>query len=122
MRAVTLKKQVGLIALIILVVNVFSYFTYLRIDFTSDGRFTLSGLSNTIVNSINDPMKVTVYLKGDLNGEFRRLQRETSFLLEELHLENRKIIKVMTDARRAYLRSSASICSYISCVNMQFVR
>ena len=97
MRAKTIKKQVGLIALIILVVNVFSFFYHLRIDFTSDQRFTLSGLSNTVINSINDPMKVTVYLKGDLNGEFKRLQRETAFLLDELHLENRRIIYEFVD-------------------------
>jgi len=97
MRAKTIKKQVGLIALIILVVNVFSFFYYVRIDFTSDNRFTLSGLSTTVINSINDPMKITVYLEGDLKGEFKRLQRETTFLLEELHIENRRIIYEFVD-------------------------
>ena len=92
MKVQVIKKQVGLIVLIILVANVFSVFNYKRFDFTSDGRFTLSGLSNTMINSIKEPMKVTVYLQGNLNGEFKRLQRETSFLLEELHLENRQII------------------------------
>jgi len=97
MKTKTIKKQAGLIALIILVVNVFSFFNYLRIDFTSDSRFTLSGLSYTVINTVEDPMKVTVYLKGDLNAEFKRLQRETSFFLEELHIENRKIVYEFID-------------------------
>jgi gliding-associated putative ABC transporter substrate-binding component GldG len=36
-------------------------------------------------------MQITVYLKGNLNGEFRRLQRETAFLLDEINIENREI-------------------------------
>ncbi len=86
-----LNKQVAIIVLLILAINVVSYVKSYRFDFTSDSRFTLSGISKTSLNAIKAPMKITVYLEGNLNGEFKRLQRETAFLLEELTLINRDV-------------------------------
>lgn len=77
--------------LLLLVVNVISYHFYKRFDFTSDGRFTISQISENLIDSIESPLKISVFLKGELNGEFKRLQRETQFLLEEFKAQNPQI-------------------------------
>lgn len=86
-----LNKRIALIVLLILVVNIISYYNFYRFDFTSDSRFTLSEISKTSLNAVATPMKITVYLEGNLNGEFKKLQRETAFLLEEMTLVNRDV-------------------------------
>jgi gliding-associated putative ABC transporter substrate-binding component GldG len=85
------SKQVISIIIFLLVVNVLSFFNSYRLDFTSDSRYTLSEISKSVINAVDQPMQITVYLKGNLNGEFRRLQRETAFLLDEINIENREI-------------------------------
>jgi gliding-associated putative ABC transporter substrate-binding component GldG len=85
------SKQVISIIIFLLVVNVLSFFNSHRLDFTSDSRYTLSEISKSVINAVDQPMQITVYLKGNLNGEFRRLQRETAFLLDEINIENREI-------------------------------
>ncbi len=77
--------------LLLLVVNVFSYHFYKRFDFTSDSRFTISQISENLIDSIDAPLNITVFLKGELNGEFKRLQRETQYLLEEFKAKNPQI-------------------------------
>ena len=83
----SLKHITGWLAVLILL-NWASYHVYERFDFTSDQRFTLSETSQGLINSIDQPMSITVFLKGDMNGEFKRLQRETQYLLEELNIKN----------------------------------
>lgn len=89
-----MRKQfkIPLILLVLLLlVNVLSYHLYTRVDFTSDGRFTISKVSENLIDSIKSPLSITVFLKGELNGEFKRLQRETQFLLEEFNAKNPQI-------------------------------
>lgn len=85
-----LKNLIVLVVLLI-IVNIFSYHFYKRFDFTSDGRFTISSISENLIDSIKSPLSITVFLKGDLNGEFKRLQRETRFILEEFNAKNPQI-------------------------------
>ncbi len=85
-----LKYILGLFAVLILV-NWLSYNAFERFDFTSDQRFTLSDFSRNNIESINQPLKITVFLKGEMSGEFKRLQRETQYLLEEFSIQNRNI-------------------------------
>lgn len=72
-------------------INWLSTQVYKRFDFTSDQRFTLSSTSENIIEGIDQPLKITVFLKGEMSGEFKRLQRETEYLLEEINLINRNI-------------------------------
>lgn len=69
---------VGLVVLILLG-NTF----YKRFDLTQDKRFTLSKEAKEIVDQIDAPVIVDVFLKGDFPPEFRRLQSEAEQLLNE---------------------------------------
>ncbi len=84
-------RNTGLVLIVLIAINWFSNQFYKRFDFTLDQRFTLSQTSLDLVDRIDQPLKITVFLKGELSGEFKRLQRETQYLLEEINLRNRNI-------------------------------
>jgi gliding-associated putative ABC transporter substrate-binding component GldG len=77
---------IGLIAL-----NFISNKVYKRFDLTQDKRYTLSKPAIDILDAIDQPIIVKVYLEGDFPTEFKRLQIETRQILEELKSENKNI-------------------------------
>ena len=77
---------IGLIAL-----NFISNKVYKRFDLTQDKRYTLSQPAIDILDKIEEPIILKVYLEGDFPTEFKRLQIETRQLLEELKSENKNI-------------------------------
>ena len=64
---------------------------YKRFDLTSDKRYTLSEATTNILDDIDEPVIVNVYLEGDFPSEFKRLQTETRQHLEELKAINKNI-------------------------------
>ncbi|TSJ42680.1 gliding motility-associated ABC transporter substrate-binding protein GldG [Mucilaginibacter corticis] len=80
-----IDKKITVYALVIIVcVGVFTNFAFTRIDFTKEGRYTISPISRKILDSLPAPIKVTVYLQGDLTGGMKRLQRATNDMLSDL--------------------------------------
>lgn len=75
----------------LVVINSISYKIFKRIDLTANKRYTLSNISSSIIDSIENTALITVYLKGDFPSEFERLQVETRQFLEELHANNSNI-------------------------------
>ena len=66
-----------------------------RFDLSEDGKFTLSESSELILNSIDAPLTVEVYLGGeDLPGGFKRLQKETLDLLSDMQASSSAKIEV----------------------------
>ena len=59
--------------LVIVGVNLLSYFFHFGIDLTAEKRFTVSAASRDLVKGIKDPLTLTVYLKGDMPAGFKRL-------------------------------------------------
>ena len=80
------------IIVLLLVVNAIGYFYFARFDLTDDKRYTLSPVSLEILEDINEPLYVDIFLEGQFPGEFKRLQTETRQLLEEFKAYNRDII------------------------------
>ena len=62
-----------------------------RFDITKDKRYTLSATTASIVKTIDRPLFIKVYLKGDFPAEFKRLQIETQQFLEELRALNSQL-------------------------------
>ena len=74
------------------VINIFSNSMFKRFDLTSDKRYTLSEASKQLVENVNSPIVVDVFLEGDgFPSEFRRLKTETQQLLEEFSSTNKNI-------------------------------
>ncbi|PQJ23341.1 gliding motility-associated ABC transporter substrate-binding protein GldG [Tenacibaculum sp. SG-28] len=84
-------QQLILVLLILLVVNVTGSKYYKRFDLTKDKRYTLSSISNTILDNLENTIFINVYLEGDFPAEFKRLQIETQQFLRELKAKNASI-------------------------------
>jgi len=70
----------ALVAIILL-----SVVTFTRFDFTKEKRFTLSTVSRSVMDTLPQAVKVTVYLHGkDLPGGMKRLQQATRDMLSDL--------------------------------------
>lgn len=88
------KKSIASITVVLgslVLLNVFGSFFYKRFDLTQDKRFTLSEEAKEIVNQVNSPVIIDVFLKGEFPPEFRRLQSETEQLLDEFTAYNSNI-------------------------------
>ena len=85
-------KQLLLTAIVLLVLNFAGIYYFKRFDLTHDKRYTLSPTTLSIVEEVQEPLYIDVFLEGDFPGEFKRLQDETRQLLEEFHARNSNII------------------------------
>lgn len=90
-----------LIALIM--INFLATYAYKRFDLTHDKRYTLSPETIRLVQEIEKPLQIKVYLQGSFPAEFKRLQLETSQLLQEFNeindLVNFRLIDPMTASK-----------------------
>lgn len=84
-------KQIGFLVILLLLINFVNQSIYERFDLTQDKRYTLSETTTSILEKVNKPLFITVYLEGDFPSEFQRLQLETKQYLEELSAENSNI-------------------------------
>ncbi|NJO91254.1 MAG: gliding motility-associated ABC transporter substrate-binding protein GldG [Chloroflexia bacterium] len=85
-----LKKQniIQLLAVLIIVVliNYIASFIILRLDLTSEGRYTLSDQTKKLLSNLDEQLYVKVYLEGDdLPVGFKRMRRALNDLLEEFN-------------------------------------
>ncbi len=84
---ISLIKIVG----ILLLINAVSYFYHFRFDLTQDNRYTLSEETKNILQEVNNPTVIDVYLEGTFPNEFKKLQGETRQILEEISAQNSNI-------------------------------
>lgn len=75
-------------------INVLSNFFHARIDLTDEDRFTLSPGTIRVLNNIQEPIHITVYLKGKYPSGFRKLSETTADLLEEFQNDASKRLMV----------------------------
>ena len=90
----SIKKNIVSITTLIgglILLNILGNYFYKRFDLTQDKRFTLSEEAKQIVDQVDSPLIVDVFLKGNFPPEFRRLQSETEQLLDEFSAYNDNI-------------------------------
>jgi len=80
-----LKSNWGIffLLLILIVANVIASIWHARIDFTNEKRFTLSKNTKTLLATLNQPVKITVLLKGNYPSGFKKLASSTEDILRE---------------------------------------
>lgn len=84
-------KSIFILVVVILAVNLLATQGFKRIDLTQNKRYTLSKPTKEIVEDVEKPILISVFLKGDFPSHFRRLENETRYMLEEFSAYNRKI-------------------------------
>ncbi|WBX74349.1 gliding motility-associated ABC transporter substrate-binding protein GldG [Tenacibaculum pacificus] len=72
-------------------INYLSNSVYKRFDLTQDKRYTISEISESLLNKLESPIFIKVYLEGNFPAEFKRLQTETRQFLEELKATNSNV-------------------------------
>ncbi|EPR74109.1 gliding motility protein GldG [Winogradskyella psychrotolerans RS-3] len=75
----------------LVVVNAISSSVYQRFDLTKDHRYTLSDASKSLVNDLDSPLIIDVFLEGDFPSEFRLLQTEVKQIVDEFQLASNQI-------------------------------
>ncbi len=79
-----IKPAVQIIIVILVAVILSSFF--FRIDLTSEKRYTLSAYSKRVLKNLHDVVFVRVYLEGDLNIPFLKMQRSIREMLDEFRI------------------------------------
>lgn len=84
-------QKILIVLLLLLAVNYISSLYFHRFDITHDKRYTLSDETISLVQSIDEPLNIKVYLQGEFPAEFKRIQLETTQFLEELNALNEMV-------------------------------
>lgn len=78
------NKYIILATLVILIViNLVASKYHTRVDLTNEKRFTLTSSTKSLLNNLQHPLEIQVFLKGDFPSGFRNLSSSTSDLLQE---------------------------------------
>ncbi len=85
------SAKILLVIIGLVLLNILANSFYKRFDLTQDKRYTLSVETINIVEQIEEPIAIKVYLQGDFPAEFKRIQLETTQFLEELAALNDNI-------------------------------
>ncbi len=87
MRSNTLKKQRGAIAVVALTVLValLPLMPFVRLDLTSEKRFSIAEQSKTLMRNQEKPITITFYSGGNIDANFARLNHAAAELIDELN-------------------------------------
>ncbi len=66
-------------------------FVKVQWDLTSDKRYTLSQASKQVIQNVQEPTEIIIFLKGDFPAYFQKLKNETANLLNDFKESNSKI-------------------------------
>lgn len=76
---------------IVVAVAIISNFVFLRLDLTSERRYTLSKATKQMLKKIDEPVLFRVYLEGEFPADFKRLQSETKEMLNQFRAYNKNV-------------------------------
>lgn len=82
---------------VIIVINIVGNFYFNRFDLTQDKRYTLSESTIKLIENIEEPVFIDVFLEGNFPPEFKRLQNETKQILEEFRSHNSNLVFQFTN-------------------------
>lgn len=86
-----LKLLIGVVILIW--VNIISSAYFFRLDLTEEKRYSINKPTKDLLRQLDDQVFIEVYLQGELNAPFRRLQNSIRETLEEFQIYSGHKIK-----------------------------
>lgn len=92
-----LSQKVPILVFALLVALLISQFFFTRIDGTSNASHTLSSKTIDLIKKTKSPVFVKVFLDGKLTGDFRILEDEIKFMLEDFSQINSNIQYIFVD-------------------------
>src|ERR1700740_968403 len=67
----------------IVMINFIGAYYFKRFDLTTEKRYTLNEKTIELIKNLDDGVYIKVYLEGEFNPSFTRLQTETKEMLDE---------------------------------------
>ncbi|MGB0523843.1 MAG: gliding motility-associated ABC transporter substrate-binding protein GldG [Flammeovirgaceae bacterium] len=74
------------VILLIILINIHAGNWFFRLDLTEEKRYTISDASKQCLTNLDDVVYIEVFLDGELNASFKRLQKSIRETLEEFRL------------------------------------
>ena len=76
-------KSIAIVVALVLI-NILVHHFVVRWDMTNDRRYSIAPTTQALMQTLDAPLQVTIFLDGELNVGFLRLQRATIEMVEEL--------------------------------------
>jgi gliding-associated putative ABC transporter substrate-binding component GldG len=73
-------------AVVVILLNVLAQLHFFRIDLTEEKRYTIKAPTRALLQNLEEPVDIEVFLEGDLNAGFTRLQKSIAETLEEFRI------------------------------------
>jgi gliding-associated putative ABC transporter substrate-binding component GldG len=82
------KFKYSWLLILMLLLNYLSHLVPFQIDLTKDQRYSISDQSKNLIQQVNQPVKIHVYLGGELPAHYKKLEIATLQFLEKLEQMN----------------------------------
>ena len=79
-------RNIVIVLFVVGLLNLLAYLFVIRVDMTDDKHYSLSDASKELLRGADGPIHITLFLQGDLNAGFKRLQRATKETIEEMSI------------------------------------
>lgn len=87
---------------VLVLINILASRYFQRWDLTEENRYTINASTKKMLSNLDDQVYVEVYLTGDLNPDFKRLQRSIEETLAEFNIySNNKVQYSFNDPTQA---------------------
>ncbi len=86
------QKQSIFLFILVLALNIGAFFFPVQFDLTKDKRYTLGDTSKQIIQGVQNPIKIHLYLGGELPKEYKKLSIATIEMLHKIVGENKENI------------------------------
>ena len=80
--------RILIVCIAILVIQLIASSYSFRVDLTADQRYSLSESTKDFIKSVEQPLRIDVFLSGKLPQDYKRLRTETEVLLQSLESVN----------------------------------
>ncbi len=89
--SINTKKWESILQLVVLflnliLINILAQNYFFRLDLTAEKRYTITESSKTILENLEEPVFIEIYLEGELNSSFKRLQKSVKETLQEFSM------------------------------------
>jgi gliding-associated putative ABC transporter substrate-binding component GldG len=89
----TILYSLAIVIGIIILINILADFLFIRLDFSSDKRYTLSKSTKDIIKSIKEPVTVKAYFSENLPPDILKTRRDFKEILVEYRTRSRGLIE-----------------------------
>jgi len=80
-----------LIITILILINLISSYHFFRIDLTDERKYSISEETKAVLRNLDDIIYFKVYLHGDIPVEYKKLEHETKYMLNEFRAYSKYI-------------------------------